>query len=1078
MKNALVKDTVREIKKSFGRFLSIFAIVGIGVAFFAGVKEGEPVMKSSADKYFDEYNLMDIRVVSPIGLTDEDVAEIKKVDGVKGVFPTHSIDALTDINSSEFVLKVHGIPLDDAKNNTENYINRAEIKKGRLPEKSGECIVGQGNFNSMGVKVGDKIKLSSGTKDDISKNLKVSEYTIVGIANTPNYLSFQMGSSNIGHGSVNNFIMIPEEDFNMDIYTEVLLTVDGAKELNSYSDEYFDVTDKVTKPLESLSDVQSPIRFEKILDESRKELENGKKEYEENKIKYEDEIKLNEEKLQQGKIELIINEKELDKQEKEFPTKLQEGKKKIEAAEKELKSGEEEYNKNLNTFNQLKEATESSIKESEAYLKEHKEEVDKLREDVKELKEKLSDPNLSEVEKAIIESEIKIKESKIKAYDAASYVIEAGKNQIANAEKKLEEGRVKLDSGWATLNNEKVNLEKVENEGKNAFVEGRKKLEEGKQKIKQGEEELERAKKLGEEELALAKEKLDKAENDIKDAKAPDWYVLDRHSHYSYMDYGTSASKIGDIANVFPVFFFLVAALVCLTTMTRMVDEQRGTIGTLKALGYSKLRISSKYIVYAAVASTLGSLVGLAIGLVLFPTVIFYAWGIMYTVPKVNLLVELPLSIMSILVAVSITTLAAVMACYKELVETPSLLMRPKAPKEGKRIFLERIPFIWKRMNFTKKVTARNIFRYKKRFFMTVIGISGCTALLLAGFGIKDSISTIASKQFGEIIQYDAQISIDKEANLTDKEDLFDKYKNDSRVKDISEMSIFNSKAIFDGEENQVKLVVPKNIEEFKNFIALRERRSQDEILLDNSGVVITEKLSKSFGVKKGDKITVENEDGDRKEVEIVAVSEMYVDHYVFMSPEYYKSTFGITNEINSIALKLNDTSTKVEESLGSELMDNEVVKSVSFYSGFIDNFENTISSLNIVVLVLIISAGALAFVVLYNLTNVNISERLREIATIKVLGFYDNEVSAYVYRENLVLTAIGSLVGLALGTILHRFIMLTVEFDTMMFGRNIDVLSYLIAVLITMGFAILVNLVMYKKLKNIPMVESLKSVE
>ena len=1034
MKNALVKDTVREIKKSFGRFLSIFAIVGIGVAFFAGVKEGEPVMKASADKYFDEYNLMDIRVVSPIGLTDDDVAEIKKLDGIKGIFPTHSIDVLTEINSSEFVLKVHGIPLDDAKNDTDNYINRAEIKEGRLPEKSGECIVGAGNFNGMGVKVGDKIKLTSGTKDDISENLKVSEFTIVGIANTPNYLSFEMGSSNIGHGSINNFIMIPEEDFNMDIYTEVLLTVDGAKELNSYSDEYFDVTDKVTKPLESLSDERSPIRFDEILEESRKELENGKKEYEENKIKYENEIKSNEEKLQEGKIDLIINEKELDRQEKEFPTQIQEGKDKIAAAEKELQAGEEEYNTNLKAFNQLKEATEGSIKESEDYLKNNKEEVDKLREEVKQLKEKLNDPNLSEAEKAIIQFEINSKESKIKTYDTVSYVVEAGKKQIANAEQKLKDGRATLDSGWATIKNEKANLEKAEIEGKNAFVEGRKKIEEGKQVIKQGEEELERAKKLGEEELALAKEKLDKAEKDLQDAKAPDWYVLDRNSHYSYMDYGASADKIGDIANVFPVFFFLVAALVCLTTMTRMVDEQRGTIGTLKALGYSKLSISSKYIVYAAVASTLGALVGLAIGVVLFPTVIFYAWGIMYTVPKVKLLLDLPLSIISILVAVSVTTLAAVLACYKELIETPSLLMRPKAPKEGKRIFLERISFIWKRMNFTQKVTARNIFRYKKRFFMTVIGISGCTA--------------------------------------------FDKYKNDSRVEDISEMSTFNSKAIDNGEDKSVKLIVPKNISEFKDFISLRERSSQKEIQLDNSGVVITEKLSKSLGVKKGDKITIENEDGDRKEVEVSAVSEMYVDHYVFMSPEYYKSTFGVTNEINTLALKLNDTSTKVEEVLGAELMDNDIVKSVSFYSGLVNNFDNMISSLNIVVIVLIVSAGALAFVVLYNLTNVNVSERLREIATIKVLGFYDNEVSAYVYRENLVLTAIGSVVGLALGTILHRFIMITVEFDAMMFGRNINILSYLIAVVITMGFAILVNLVMYKKLKKIPMVESLKSVE
>ena len=493
-------------------------------------------MKSSADKYFDEYNLMDIRVVSPIGLTDDDVAEIKKLDGIKGIFPTHSIDVLTEINSSEFVLKVHGIPLEDAKNDTENYINRAEIKEGRLPEKSGECIVGAGNFNGMGVKVGDKIKLTSGTKDDISENLKVSEFTIVGIANTPNYLSFEMGSSNIGHGSINNFIMIPEEDFNMDIYTEVLLTVEGAKELNSYANEYFDVTDKVTKPLENLSHERSPIRFNEILEESRKELENGKKEYVENKIKYENEIKSNEEKLQDGKIELIISEKELDKQEKEFPNQIKEGKEKLVAAEKELQAGEEEYNKNLKAFNDLKESTESSIKDFEEYLNSHKTEVDNLRVEVDALKERLKDTNLSDEEKDYIKTEITRKEKSIQIYDFSLSAVSEGKNQIANAEQKLKEGRATLDSGWATLNNEKANIQKAESEGENAFVEGRKKIEEGKQDIKQGEEELERAKKLGEEELALAKEKLDKAEKDLQDAKAPDWYVLDRNSHYSYMD--------------------------------------------------------------------------------------------------------------------------------------------------------------------------------------------------------------------------------------------------------------------------------------------------------------------------------------------------------------------------------------------------------------------------------------------------------------------------------------------------------------------------------------------------------------
>lgn len=1072
MKKALVKDTIREIKKSFGRFLSIFAIVGIGVAFFAGVKEGAPVMKYSADKYFDEYNLMDIRVVSPIGLTPEDVSEIRKINGVKGVYPTYSFDVLTEVNSSEAVLKVHGIPTNNLKDNNEDYINRADIQEGRLPEKSGECIIGSGSFNALGLNIGDKIKLSSGTNDDISKSLKISEYTIVGTANTPNYVSFEMGSSNIGHGSINNFIMIPEEDFNMEVYTEVLLTVEGAKEINSYNDEYFEVTDRVKNQLKSLSETRGPIRLDEVLEDGKKELENGKIEYEESKLKYEKEIKLNEDKLQDGKIELIINEKELDKQEKDFPSQIQSGKDKIKESEEKLRLGEEEYKKGLEELNSQKAEIENSLNRV-------KELVEESKNHVKTLEEKLQNPDLSEVEKESIKREIEFNNNLIKIYENNIDEINKGKDQLLQgAEKELKDARSNLDNGWATLNIEKEKLNKAEIEGKDAFIEGRKKIEEGKKELEKGEEELAKAKKLGEDELALGKEKLDKAEKDLNEMEAPEWYLLDRHSHYSYMDYGAAADKIDDISKVFPLFFFLVAALVCLTTMTRMVDEQRSTIGTLKALGYSKISIASKYIVYAAVASSLGAVVGLTLGLILFPTVIFNAWGIMYTIPKIHLQFDLPLCIITTLVAVIITTLAAFLACYKELIETPSLLMRPKAPKEGKRIFLERIGFIWRRFNFTEKVTARNIFRYKKRFFMTVIGIAGCTALLLAGFGIKDSISAIASKQFGEIIQYDGTISLNKEATLKEKDDLLMKYSNESRIKSLMEIGSYNSKAIVDGDEKSVRLVVPSDTEKFKEFTMLRERRSGKEIQLRDDGVVITEKLAKALGVKKDDSISIENEDGERKEVVISGIAEMYVDHYVFMSPSYYKNTFGISNDINSIAIKVNDNSKDVEEKLGSDIMNNDIVKSVSFYSGIVENFDSTITSLNLVVLVLIVSAGALAFVVLYNLTNVNISERLREIATIKVLGFYDNEVSAYVYRENLVLTAIGSLVGLILGTILHRFIMITVEFDAIMFGRNINLLSYLLGIIITMVFAILVNLVMYRKLRNIPMVESLKSVE
>lgn len=867
MKNALAKDTIREIKKSFGRFLSIFAIVAIGVAFFADVKAAAPDMKYTADKYYDDYNLFDLRILTTMGLTKDDVDAIEKIDGVKGIYKAHSMDALTRVNNREVVLKIHGLPIDNLSDNNENYINRPKIIEGRLPKESGECLIEKGKLDDLGLNVGSKITLESGKETDILDSLKTKEFTIVGTAQTPYYLSFEKGASDIGSGSINNFIMIPEEDFNMDYYTEVFVTIDGAKELNSYNDEYFEVTDKVKNSITSLGDERAPLRIDEIRQEALNELQKGK-------------------------------------------------------------------------------------------------------------------------------------------------------------------------------------------------------------------DELKRSKELGLEQLEEAKEKLDNAENQINEIKEPEWIILDRNSHYSYVDYGNAADRIEAIAKVFPLFFFLVSALVCLTTMTRMVDEQRSTIGALKALGYSKGAIASKYIAYAATASLGGAILGLSIGMVLFPIVIFDAWGIMYTLPPVELRFDPYLAIGSILIVVLITTLAAVFACYKELVETPSLLMRPRAPKEGKRIFLERITFLWKRLSFTEKVTARNIFRYKKRFFMTVIGIAGCTALLLAGFGIKDSIKTIAYKQFGEILKYDSFIDLDTSKDLKDREDILLKYSSDSRVEDIMKVSKYNGNVFSEKEDKRVSLIVPSDISKFKDFTSFRDRKSGDEISLKDDGALINEKLSKELKVKVGDTISLDNGDGEKKSVNISGIIEMYVDNYVYMSDSLYKETFGVRPELNSLVMKVNDKSDDTEEVLGADLMNEDAVKSVSFYSGVVENFENTISSLNYVIVVLVISAGALAFVVLYNLTNVNISERLRELATIKVLGFYDKEVSSYVYRENIILTLIGSFVGLALGTLLHRFIMVTVEFQGVMFGRNINILSYLYAIAITMIFAILVNLVMYYKLKNIQMVESLKSVE
>ena len=1075
MKNALAKDTIREIKKSFGRFLSIFAIVAIGVAFFAGVKAAAPDMKYTADKYYDDYNLFDLRILTTMGLTKEDTDAIEKIDGVKGIYKAHSMDALTRVNNREVVLKIHGLPIDNLSDNNENYINRPKIIEGRLPKESGECLIEKGKLDDLGLNVGSKITLESGKETDILDSLKTKEFTIVGTAQTPYYLSFEKGASDIGSGSINNFIMIPEEDFNMDYYTEVFVTIDGAKELNSYNDEYFEVTDKVKNSITSLGNERAPLRIDEIRQEALKELQKGKDEYEENKLKFEKEIKDAEETIEKSERELLNGELELKVQESNMPTTLAMAKAKIEEGENKLKLGEEEYNKNLNLYNEQKESAEKTISALDKSINDLRNTNKSVAEIVLELASTLGNFDIGNFG-AITKIPSTIDREKL------ADLLEESRNTIEN---KLVDGKNQLDSAKVTIESskkeleiQKANLEKGEIYGKAELEAGKAKIEKGREELQKGKDELKRSKELGLEQLEEAKEKLDNAENQINEIKEPEWIILDRNSHYSYVDYGNAADRIEAIAKVFPLFFFLVSALVCLTTMTRMVDEQRSTIGALKALGYSKGAIASKYIAYAATASLGGAILGLSIGMVLFPIVIFDAWGIMYTLPPVELRFDPYLAIGSTLIVVLITTFAAVFACYKELVETPSLLMRPRAPKEGKRIFLERITFLWKRLSFTEKVTARNIFRYKKRFFMTVIGIAGCTALLLAGFGIKDSIKTIAYKQFGEILKYDSFIDLDTSKDLKDREDILLKYSSDSRVEDIMKVSKYNGNVFSEKEDKRVSLIVPSDISKFKDFTSFRDRKSGDEISLKDDGALINEKLSKELKVKVGDTISLDNGDGEKKSVKISGIIEMYVDNYVYMSDSLYKETFGVRPELNSLVMKVNDKSDDTEEVLGADLMNEDAVKSVSFYSGVVENFENTISSLNYVIVVLVISAGALAFVVLYNLTNVNISERLRELATIKVLGFYDKEVSAYVYRENIILTLIGSFVGLALGTLLHRFIMVTVEFQGVMFGRNINILSYLYAIAITMIFAILVNLVMYYKLKNVQMVESLKSVE
>ncbi|WP_461615068.1 ABC transporter permease [Clostridium sp. Marseille-QA1073] len=569
--------------------------------------------------------------------------------------------------------------------------------------------------------------------------------------------------------------------------------------------------------------------------------------------------------------------------------------------------------------------------------------------------------------------------------------------------------------------------------------------------------------------------------NEVKEkieAVDKNWYIKTRDNNEGIRGFQDDSDRIKAIGTAFPLIFFLVATLVCLTTMTRMVEEHRIQIGTLKALGYSKFSIISQYFIYAFTASVIGSIIGVILGFKIFPFLIFNAYRIMYTIPPVAGNFHIDLAITSALVAIFCTTLAAVGASIKELVAVPAILMRPKAPKAGKRILLERIKFIWKRMSFTEKVTARNIFRYKKRFFMTIIGVAGCTALLITGFGLKDSIVAVTEKQFGEIYTYDLKGYL-RESIQEDKEYLFmDELKDYDEIEDSLLSFEKNIKVKNNNEENssvEGYILIPKDVDKLGEFINLREENSKIDI--GDNGVVITKKLSKLLNIKEGDNIEISLDD-KTVNAKVNHITEHYVSHYVYMSPKYYEKLFDDKVNYNAFSSKLKNKDVDQEDKLSKEMMKNPKITTINFTSSISDSFKKTMDSVDSVILVLIASAGALAFVVMYNLTNINISERMRELATIKVLGFYDKEVAGYVYRENIILSIIGTLVGLILGVFLHKYVITTAETDMVMFSREIKTMSFIYSAILTIVFSSLVNVVMYKRLKKINMVESLKSAE
>ena len=1074
-----LKDIFREIKISLGRFLSILCIVAIGVAFFAGIKASAPDMKNSADTYFDKYNVQDIQVYSTIGLTKKDVAAIKKIKGVKSVQPSFSMDTLSQIDSTQMVIKVISYGIDQK-------MNKIRVVEGRMPERENECLVEASSATNKlygTFHIGDTIKLQSGTDEALSKSLKHTKYKIVGTCYNPNYLSYEKGSSNIGSGTVNSFIYIQNTNVLKDYYTEVDVCVKGAKDLDCYSDEYFDVVDPVLKKIKKISNKQIDARiqsYQSELDEKKQEATDKFKDAEnqfndaQNKIDSGlSEIQSNELKLQnskdqinQGWNEYYANLQLLDN----IPT-LQNAIAQIEESEKklpELLSQKEQVENGLQQIN-----AEGDLNTKRTLIQNA---IDFIDIALKKL-ENYPDSSDAETIRIKLNEKKELLQGQLSLIDQAiakKAELEAILPQIQSGIEQIQAGVAKKAELQSQLNQ----LLNAKNELNNAYVSlinGQAQYEDGVSKIEDAKNELNKSI----EQLTLSKAEFNIQKHDalreLSDAQLEidkmegKWIVLDRNSHYSYRDYGACADRMDGIAKVFPVFFFLVAALVCMTTMTRMVDEQRNEMGTLKALGYSKLQIASKYIIYALIASILGSILGCSLGMYLFPTVIFNAWNTLYNIDQIKFLFQPGLILLASGSVTGITLLATLYSIYSELIEMPSQLMRPKAAKAGKKILLERITFIWKRLSFLQKVTARNIFRYKKRFFMTIIGIAGCSALLVAGFGINDSISDIVNQQYNVIYHYDATVSA-KTSEITSQ------IKSLKGVKDVYEEDHLAVTTKIENKDISTTVHIISNDKKFKDFCTLFN--GNNEFDLDDSSVLISQKMATKLNKKAGDTIKIKEANNKVIKAKIKGVFTNYVGHHIYASESLYKSWNTNAKTTHIYLIKSKKTTKKFERNLGNKIMNIDGVQSVTFYSSLQKNFKDMIKSISYIVVVLVISAACLAFVVLYNLSNVNISERKREIATIKVLGFTRKEVDAYINRETILLTILGSLIGLGIGIGLHHLIMNLAEMDDIMFGRTINSISYVISFVMTIGFNAIINLCMHKKLNNIQMVESLKAVE
>lgn len=1098
MNKSIIKLTKREISSSLGRYLAIFAIIALGAGLFVGLRLSRPDFLETYNNYTNKTNFYDFRLVSTLGLTDEDIAEVKKMDGVKLAEGAVGADFLFNTaDEDNLIMMAQSIP--------EN-VNQIKLKAGRMPEKANECLADPDMYSKDDI--GSTIKLSKDNSEQTFDTFAYDEYTIVGLADSVLYINMERGSSTLGNGSVKGYIYIPMDGFSTDYYTDIYVCVDS--EGYVYSDEYEQSTKKYVDGLEKFMSERAVIRRDAIIDDAMSQLDDAKKQYEDGKTQYD-----------AAKAEYDAGYAEYVQKKSDTEAQLEQARKEIEnaesmmgnssvidqkqaeldAAKAELDKGQAEYERGLQQFNAKAKLAYGAVDEQIAYyenrISDKQNDIAAQNAEIESLNAQLAEAqaNGDSLKVRLIEWKIKTANDRISRDNAdierynERLEVHRQKRAEVDAElepyrKQLEDAKAQLDSGYAQIAAGQAELDAARemiSSGGAQLEAAKKQYEQGKAEAERGFAEAEKELASGKAQLDAAKAELDKgaaeldsAEKQIKNINHADTYVLDRDTNAGYVCFESDTNVVQSVASVFPVFFFLVAALVCLTTMTRMIADQRTQIGIMKALGYSSGAIMGKYMFYSGSATVLGSIFGIAAGSFAFPAVVWFGYGLIYNLSGLTFTMNWPLAAGITAANLAVTLLVTWYCCAKELKCAPAELIRPKAPEAGKRILLERIPVVWNDMSFMQKVSARNIMRYKKRIFMMLLGIGGCTALVLTALGLNDTIQNVVTRQYDDIILYDYEITMAYDMNEEEQEIFFRDAGDD--IKDA--VFLYRGLAEVSGSDaiKSATLTVTDG-KKLCKYIDL----SYDGEPIDYPGrgeAAINYNLARQLGgIEVGDEIKLTTSEKKELTVTVSALFDNYVDSFVFISPETCEEQLGEVPEYKSALANAPDGA-DVNRCAEALTHDVDGVRGVTLSTDIKERMSSMLDGLLVVVAAIILCAGLLAFIVLYNLTNINISERIREIATLKVLGFYPNEAAHYVFRENLILTGAGAVFGLGLGVALHAFVMNAIKVDMMYFKPHISFLSFAVSIAITFVFAVIVNAIMRRRIDNIDMAGALKSIE